>query len=287
MSSNSIELLGMNWHSKLAMLVSTAKNRLIICSPYVGTAGTELVRRNLSPSLCHSGELLFMTNLSTKNMIASSTDPMAIYSLATTIQQSEVIHLPGVHAKVFLADDEFAIVTSGNLTAGGLYRNLECGVLLADSLLVSSLRLKMEEYRKLGASVPSTRLASYGEALNGVLSALKLSQKEAETTIHSQFENALQVIDDDLIRLKLAGGTVSSVFAETILYLLRSKGPLATIEIHPEVASIHPDFCDNTVDRVIDGRRFGKKWKHAVRSAQQRLKSQGFIEFKNGLWYLK
>jgi hypothetical protein len=47
------------------------------------------------------------------------------------------------------------------------------------------------------------------------------------------------------------------------------------------------DLCDNTVDRVIDGKRFGKKWKHAVRSAQQHLKRQQKILLLDGVWQSK
>ena len=43
------------------------------------------------------------------------------------------------------------------------------------------------------------------------------------------------------------------------------------------VAAIHPDLCDDSVDRVINGIHFGKKWKHAVRTAQQSLKNKGTI----------
>jgi hypothetical protein len=52
------------------------------------------------------------------------------------------------------------------------------------------------------------------------------------------------------------------------------------------IENIHPDLCDNTVDRVIDGKRFGKKWKHAVRTAQQQLKREGLVALSGGRWLL-
>lgn len=60
----------------------------------------------------------------------------------------------------------------------------------------------------------------------------------------------------------------------------------ATHEIHPLVEGIHPDLCDNSVDRVINGVHFGKRWKHMVRNAQQSLKAQGLIEIDNRNWRL-
>jgi hypothetical protein len=77
-----------------------------------------------------------------------------------------------------------------------------------------------------------------------------------------------------------------TVFAATILYLLARHGPMPTTELHPRVEAMHPDLCDNTIDRVIDGKRFGKKWKHAVRTAQQQLKKRGQIELVGEQWTL-
>lgn len=91
---------------------------------------------------------------------------------------------------------------------------------------------------------------------------------------------------DELIRLRLTGLAVHAVFAKTILYLLDRNGPLGTEQLHPFIQSIHPDLCDDSVDRVIDGKRFGKKWKHAVRTAQQMLKKKGTIDLVRGHWYI-
>jgi hypothetical protein len=59
---------------------------------------------------------------------------------------------------------------------------------------------------------------------------------------------------------------------------------MTTEDIHPLIKAIHPDLCDDSVDRVIDGKRFGKKWKHAVRTAQQQLKKRGVVRYDDGLW---
>jgi hypothetical protein len=77
-----------------------------------------------------------------------------------------------------------------------------------------------------------------------------------------------------------------TVFARTIAFLLRRQGPLTTQQLHPLVQQLHPDLCDDRVDRVIDGKRFGKKWKHAVRTAQQQLKKAGAVALVDGYWRL-
>lgn len=77
-----------------------------------------------------------------------------------------------------------------------------------------------------------------------------------------------------------------AVFVKTIMFLLEKHGPLSTEQLHPLIEQIHPDLCDNTVDRVIDGKSFGKKWKHAVRTAQQHLKKQQLIALVGDKWQL-
>ncbi|RKY39994.1 MAG: hypothetical protein DRP75_00335 [Candidatus Omnitrophota bacterium] len=78
----------------------------------------------------------------------------------------------------------------------------------------------------------------------------------------------------------------NAIFSKTILDLLKERGPLSTEQIHPLIQAIHPDICDDSIDRVIDGQHFGKKWKHLVRGAQQSLKRRGLIFLKNNKWHL-
>ncbi len=59
---------------------------------------------------------------------------------------------------------------------------------------------------------------------------------------------------------------------------------MPTVKIHQLIQQLHPDLCDDSVDRIIDGENFGKKWKHAVRTAQQNLKKKGEVVYANGVW---
>jgi hypothetical protein len=59
---------------------------------------------------------------------------------------------------------------------------------------------------------------------------------------------------------------------------------MPTVQLHKLISELHPDLCDDSVDRVIEGENFGKKWKHAVRTAQQNLKKKGEIANSEGVW---
>jgi len=61
---------------------------------------------------------------------------------------------------------------------------------------------------------------------------------------------------------------------------------MSTQELHPRISAIHPDLCDDSIDRIINGKHFGKKWKHAVRSAQQYLRTRYEIVLIDGKWTL-
>ena len=111
------------------------------------------------------------------------------------------------------------------------------------------------------------------------------AEKSIKSQLSAEFERQLRHFDDEIIRLRAAGRTPHAIFAEAILYFL-AKHPMSTAELHPLIQKVHPDLCDNSVDRVIDGKHFGKKWKHAVRTAQQHLKKKGTIDFKDGKWWL-
>jgi hypothetical protein len=102
-----------------------------------------------------------------------------------------------------------------------------------------------------------------------------------------EFEQAFRQAEDELVAFRLAGGPITTVFEKTVMYLLRTHGPLSTQQIHPMIKAIHPDLCDDSIDRVINGQHFGKKWKHAVRRAQSHLRDSGEIELVQGLWRIK
>lgn len=283
----STELLARDWHRSLRELVGGAKERLLLCSPFVGRVGTQLVIDNVAANFVESGSITLLTNLSVANMCQMSTDPRALKSVADAIPNSTIFHLPGLHAKVFIADETRAIVTSGNLTAGGLYRNFEYGVDVVDPSMVRRIHTDLVEFASLGVSVPQPRLSAYCDAVNDLFESIDEAQRTAQQAIRQRFKRILAPIEDDLLRLRLSGGPLHTVFAKTVRYLLLTHGPLTTIQIHPMISAIHPDLCDDSVDRVIDGKHFGKKWKHAVRTAQQQLKQKGEIVYELGRWRLE
>ena len=225
-----------------------------------------------------------MTDLSPDHAAQGSTDPEALIELYTAAESVRLVHLPRLHGKVYVADEEQAIVTSGNLTAGGLRLNYEYGLYLLDARLAADVRRDVLDYAALGSDLGVDDLAELWDYTLDARAALA----EARTPAPAQerFDVAVRQAKDVLVRGYARGEPVHAVFGRTILYVLRREGPLTTAHIHERVQDIHPDLCDDE-DRVIDGRRFGRKWKHAVRTAQQHLKQRGLIvRDDDGRWRL-
>lgn len=275
----------MQWSRELETLLSSVRASLCVCSPYVTEYGVQFLLSHLAGALKPTIQITLLTDLSPLNVAQGATNPQAIRELAESIPRLRITHLPRVHAKVFVQDSESAIVTSGNLTAGGLVANYEYGILISDRTLATGIKHDMQEYTALGADVSKGAIEEYSEKTSR-LRDLYSSQQNRLQLASPELQQAITEASDDLIRLRLRGGAMHTVFAATIVFLLTKYGPLSTHDLHYRIAELHPDLCDDTVDRVIDGKRFGKKWKHAVRSAQQHLKRHEKIQLRDGQWRL-
>ena len=108
----------------------------------------------------------------------------------------------------------------------------------------------------------------------------------SQATATALADERIDQLDSQLCVLRTGGERLNTVFERAIPFILRD-GPRTTIEIHEAIRAIHPDLCDDSQDRVIRGQHFGKKWKHAVRSAQWHLKERGVIELHEGVWRLR
>jgi hypothetical protein len=215
-----------------------------------------------------------------------ATDPTAIHLLAGELPVVEMYHLPRLHAKVYVSGTTHAIVTSGNLTSGGLGLNYEYGIRVDDPAAVALIRRDVLDYAGLGAPLSRETLLGYCQVAGRLRESFQSQLSKIAKGAREEFRKVVGEAEDELIKLRLGKGALHKVFEDAILYVLRRKGPLETQNIHVFIKDNFPDLCDDSVDRVIAGVRYGKKWKHAVRSAQQHLKARGVVEYNGGRWRL-
>lgn len=274
------------WKNEFIDTISKARKELFISSPFVNIDGVKI----LSNSIQAKSEIRIslLTSLTTQNIVNGVTEPAALLQLYKEFNQVEISSLGKLHAKVYLIDSTMGVITSANLTRGGLIDNFEYGVLIDDANVISTIKEDMLKYYSLGnildknllekVSKESDRFHSIRNKTNNVIKKTKLAELLKKST---------EIIDFELLKNRIKEGkTINAIFSETILYHLKKKGYLSTKELHSLIQSVHPDICDDSIDRVINGQHFGKKWKHLVRNAQQYLKKKGLISLKREKWYL-
>jgi hypothetical protein len=281
-----VEFVASPWAAAFYDLVDIAEKELLVASPFISSEPlrkmVEIVKGK--PSF-DSMRIDILTNLAVNSLLSGSLEVAALLHLAQAIPNSTVMYLPSLHAKIYVADTKAAVITSANLTNNGLAGNHEYGVLLRDPTLVSKVRIDLTRYAALGNRVSLDTLAALTQAAQKLKSVRQQADKSVEAKLRAVFEQQVEEATLELLRTRAKGKTTHVIFCDTVLYLLEQKGPLKTVELHPLVQQIHPDLCDDTIDRVIDGVHFGKKWKHHVRNAQKSLKRKGLVGFDGKRWF--
>jgi len=276
--------LGGDWRNLLENLIRGSVDEILVATPYISKDGVDFALSCMPSRMRRSGALSIVTDLSPMPICQGSTDPSAIQLFVESLSSSKVYHLPKLHAKVYVSGTKQAIITSGNLTRGGLYSNHEYAICTDDPSEVADIRRDLLGYAALGAVVGKQRLLEYCEIAKAVRDSFQEQLSGISKRARDHFQKAYRIAEDELIKLRLVKGAMHTVFEEAIPFFLRRNGPLTTPEIHRLIESAYPDLCDNTVDRVINGVRFGKRWKHAVRTAQQHLKKKQLVNRVGGRW---
>jgi hypothetical protein len=209
----------------------------------------------------------------------------ALRLFAQVADDSKIIAVPRLHAKVYVRDDDFAIVISANLTPSGLEMNYEYGVGLREPEMVRRIRSDLESYGRVGSAMSSGLLNDISKVSDELVDEFQRVQRSAKAELRQRFNRKLRKARVHFLRAQVGNRSAHSLYSDAIVYVL-SKGALTTAELHLRVQQVLPDLCDDSVELVINGQRFGKRWKHAVRNAQQFLKRQGVIAFDGKRWSL-
>lgn len=281
---NEIKIVNHDHKSILSNLFSLTNKELFITTPFITKSGSNFLLSNLKDSFKRNGSLTIITNLSPNRISNGATDPSAILNISNEFKNIKIYHLLNLHAKIYVSDKKRAIITSANLTEGGVNRNYEYGTDILFPEIVNKIYLDMINLTEVATYIELHQFKEFCDFSKELVSADQKQIKSVDKELTDKLNNLLSSVEDKLIYLKLKQDTIHGTFEKTVYYILRAFGPLSTAEIHPLVEQIHPDLCDNTVDRIIDGQRFGKKWKHAVRTSQQKLRQKGLIKLKDGKW---
>jgi phosphatidylserine/phosphatidylglycerophosphate/cardiolipin synthase-like enzyme len=274
------------WADTFDTLVKQASNCLVICSPFIGKAPCARVIKLLRESERLGISLLLLTDLSRENMLSGVTDVAGLVQLCDALPRADIRFLPRVHAKVYIADECSAVVSSGNLTDNGLFRNFEYGIRINDESLVRKIRMDILAYRSLGSAIDRSQLRVFERIISELREIRVKAERSLKAQLRKEFDAKLREADNEILRVRAEGLSAHGAFADTILFIL-TKAPKDTKEIYAEIRAIHPDLCDDAVKLVIRGEAWSQaNWHHKVRHAQLFLTRQGKIVRRGTKWHL-
>jgi phosphatidylserine/phosphatidylglycerophosphate/cardiolipin synthase-like enzyme len=270
----------------LEKLLESATHDLLVASPYIKTREAEWVCNRLARN-SHDKHvrLQLLTDVRSSNVLGGSLDVAALRLLQQGLGRCEIVNVPRLHAKVYVADEACAIVTSANLTPSGLDLNLEYGVGFTDSATVRKIRQDLQRYSTLGNPLTSQTIMELEIVSDELRVEFQAIEKSAEKKLRRKFNETLKRADYQFLRAQVGTRSAHGVFADAMVYLLSTR-PMTTRELHEKLKELLPELCDDQTELVINGQHFGKKWKHIVRNAQVFLRRKGTIQLFEKEWHV-
>ena len=252
-------------------LVRTSHEQLL-ASPFIKANVAKLILDNRP----NESRISLLTSYKLTNFYRNSSDLTALkYFIENRI---EVRNYPMLHAKTYIFDSERAIITSANLTLGGLQNNYECGVLIHDSNTVSRLK---SDFLKIFADEEKVSIVTE-EILSTTKDILAKVPKEKRIKFERSEKDLFPAVsyepEDDLYDggVKTIINTLSGWRLDT--FNVVSKIPTNVFELEQAYAykqdlqKLHPE------NRYI---------KAKIRQQLQELRDLGLIEFLGGAVYRK
>lgn len=229
--------------------------------------------------------LRVITDVRADSILGGGLDIEALRIFHHAFADSQVVTLPHFHAKIYVFDASLALLGSANLTASGLDSNYEYGVGIREPTLVRRIKDDVNAYARIGNVLPWDQVDELYGVAQEIISEYASVQRSAAASARKRFNEKLRAANVKFAEALVGARSANALFSQAILYVL-SHGPLPTARMHPQIQSLLPDLCDDSVELVIHGERFGKAWKHQVRNAQQSLKRRGLIDFDGRAWRL-
>jgi len=128
-----MKILKAPWKNDFLELATNAKETIRITSPYI----KQNICSDLLNCLGSSVKLELITSFKISSIHAGALD---IDSLKNIINSSGIVrNYPRLHSKIYIFDNKKVVISSGNLTNGGLVYNYEYGVYSDDISFVSEV----------------------------------------------------------------------------------------------------------------------------------------------------
>ena len=256
------EIIKSPWEETFVELLQGAKEKVYLASPFIKKQTATLIAENTNKGI----DLRYINSFKLSNFHRGASDLEALTILDEHKAKQKNVH--NLHAKLFIFDNR-AVVTSGNLTPGGLRKNLEYGVLLQGGL-VKEVEL---DYLKIfdDEEAPDITPEIIKKADEILSSVPKEKRRKIDISDKALFD---EILDDVVVEEKFDGG-VESIKAnlaswkkEVFECLLEIKSDLFTLDevygFEDKLQPLHPD---------------NKNVRPKIRQQLQYLRDIGLVEF--------
>jgi hypothetical protein len=192
--------------------ISRMREHAVISSPFISSGPIRrLVATTVERGLQDRLRLDVLTDVSLANLIQGSTDISSLVFLCDRLPGTVIRYLPRIHAKVYVADASYAMVTSAYFTDGGAERDFEYGVVVERPDLVRQIATDVEAYAALGGAVTPQRLRALEEHVRQLRDLVRDEQGRVDAKIRAATAEMEQRAEEELLRAcRAAPSTPSS-----------------------------------------------------------------------------
>ncbi|MCK4312525.1 MAG: hypothetical protein KAW88_07305 [Candidatus Cloacimonetes bacterium] len=192
-----IKIIKSPWIETFVELLKNSKRIVYLACPYIKEKTAQLIIQNINNKV----DCKYINSFKLSNFFRGASDLNALRILNENHIQQKNVH--NLHAKFFIFDDN-AIITSGNLTTGGLRNNLEYGVLIENEIVKYIIKDYIEIFSNIEFPLITNDIIQKAEDI--ISSVPKEKQQRFITKDKELFE---EIINDEIFDEKYDGGIES------------------------------------------------------------------------------
>lgn len=259
-----IALIKSPWEDLFFDLVEQTEEKLRITSPFIKSKPVEKMISIKTKDV----SIEYITSFKLMNFYRKSSDFEALNSI---LENSGIIkNYQPLHSKVYIFDQKQAIITSGNLTNGGLNTNYEYGVLIKDENNVKSI---IQDF-----------YAIFNNSITGEISYenIEYAQKIIQDTPRKN-DVKFKPFEDEQDENDVFDGGISAIIQNLAGWKLEVFNCLESIENRTFLLKQAYAFEDVLSEKYP----YNRNIKDKIRQQLQHLRDLGLIEFKGRGVYRK
>ena len=234
-----------------------AKTSIKLCSPFVKADIIDDIFKFKQNDV----DISLITNVNLMSFCRKASDINGLEKLITA--NEKVFTFSRLHAKFYIFDDRFSIITSANLTSSGLKRNYEYGIITDNFDLVSTSVLDYNNLclNELTGEIKRTHI----NKINNILNDLPTVPKLRIPKLNLDFSDNDDIFNDDkMVIINNLSGWKRAVFCEVD----KLQGQIFTTK---NFDSIIP----NLIETYPNNHTISEK----IRQQLQYLRDLGLIQF--------